>query len=1121
MDCTAFARRITGGVHCRPPSRTKQRTPQQIFTLSAYAQRLCSVRLLRLWCSRVAFRFSKTWERFRYWSWRLGLPERFSVVGIGASAGGVEALQALFRAMPEQPLPAAFVVVTHLGSDTHSAMPQILQACTTMPVVSAADGDAVLSGHVHVLPNDSLISIVGGRLVLRGQSPDAPRERQPIDLFFVSLAEDQGENAVGIVLSGSGSDGTLGLKTIKVHGGLTLAQGSNGTSPRYASMPTSAAAGGAVDLLLPVEHMPARLAELLQRPVQLPVTLANAGEGPATEEGAAAQGIICEILRERVGHDFAGYKSKTFFRRVQRRIQVLQLHDLDAYTALLREDPDEACYLFRDLLISVTGFFRDPDNFAALASRVMPAIFEGRGADDMVRIWVPGCATGEEAYSLAILACEQADGRPNAPRVQIFATDIDDPALGVARNGRYLSTMMTDVSPERLARFFVAEGATYAVSRELRERCVFSSHNVLRDAPFSRIDLVSCRNLLIYMGGKLQDQVIPLFHYALRPGGYLFLGVAETVSKQAELFTEDDKRHRIYRRRETLAPSLPLQTYTAAQGVQRNWQPTSLARRTQLGTPTELRQMANAFAADQIAPPHLLVNADGDIVYQSINLGAYLEPSQGAPSRELLLVARRGLRPDLRAALREATEQNRRAERSKVELEQAGTRRFVTLTVLPLPKRDGFAALFLVAFSEDGIPTARPEVTLPAGVDTLHAQLLEQMENELRETRERLQSTTEEYATATEELKSANEEMVSVNEELQSINEELETSKEELQSVNDELRSSNLELTSKIEELDHANADVRNLFESTEIATIFLDLHLVIRSFTPAVTGIFDLVATDRGRSLTSFSSHLDNVDFRLDAQRVLDARTPVERRVTAHQGIAHYLMRILPYRTTDDSVDGVVITFFDITKVVEGELLGTLVDELNHRVRNMLQVVSAIASHTLRRSVSLDEFSETFTGRIKALAVAHELVSRSGWRDVPLLDLIEKELGPYATGSDRLVTQGAPVCLKPNAALSLGMILHEMATNAAKHGALSVDKGRVSVNWQREDVAGEEHLVLRWEESGGPKVTAAPERRGFGSELMERQLNYDLKGKLEVDFDEAGLRIMIAVPVDVIAEGS
>jgi two-component system, chemotaxis family, CheB/CheR fusion protein len=1044
---------------------------------------------------------------------------KFPIVGIGASAGGVEALQALFRAMPPSPVAAAFIVVTHLGPDRDSALPEILQACTTLPVVPAVDAEIVKSGHVYVLANDSLITLSGGRLVLRLQSPDLPRERQLIDLFFASLAADQGERAVGIVLSGSGSDGTLGLKAIKEHGGFTLAQGSNGTSPRYPSMPASAAAGGAVDLVLPADKMPTWLTALAEQQYGLPATVADAPPAVATTEGPSAQAIISEIVRTRIGHDFSGYKDKTFFRRVHRRMQVLLQHDLDAYIAFLRNDPDEPGKLFRDLLISVTGFFRDPDSFAALASRVMPAIFEGRGADETVRIWVPGCATGEEAYSLAIMASEHAARRPGSPSVQIFATDIDETALAVARGGRYPAAMMTEISSERLARFFVAEGDTYVVSRQLRDLCVFSLHNLIRDAPFSRIDMVSCRNLLIYMGGVLQEQVIPLFHYALRPGGFLFLGVSETVSKHADLFAVDDKPHRIYRRRDAQASGLPLQINTAGRDAQRNRQPMLPARRTQPGSPSDLRQMAATFAAEQLAPPHLLVNADGDIVYQSANLGAFLEPSAGVPSRQLVSLARLALRMDLRTALREATEKRRRTQRPPIDMEIDGTRRAVTMTVAPLPPREGFDTLFMVAFAASEPVAPRQDMAVPAGADLRQAQLVEQIENELRETRERLQSTAEEYETATEELKSANEEMVSVNEELQSINEELETSKEELQSVNEELQTSNTELTTKIDELDRANTDMRNLFESTEIATLFLDRHLVIRSFTPAVTGIFDLVATDRGRSLTSFASHLDKVDFRHDAQHVLNTRSPVERRVTAHANVAHYLMRILPYTTSDDVVDGLVVTFFDITKVVEGEILESLVNELNHRVRNMLMVVSAVASHTLRRSANLVDFGKIFNGRIRALATAHELVSHGGWRAVSLVDLIKKELTPYATGPERLLAQGPPVSLRPSAAISLGMVLHEMATNATKHGALSVETGRLSVQWAMQDIDGAPHLVLHWVESGGPKVTQMPERRGFGSELMERQLRHDLKGKLEVHFDEQGLRITIALPADVIAD--
>ena len=437
----------------------------------------------------------------------------FPMVGIGASAGGVEALQAMFRAMPA--LPMGFIVVTHVGAGHESALPQILRDCTAMPVLAAQDGEAVRPGHVHVLPNDALLTLSGGRMVLRPQIPGAPRERQPIDLFFASLAGEQGEAAIGIVLSGSGSDGTLGLKAIKEGGGLTIAQGSvqggDGIAPRYPGMPSSAVAVGVVDLVLPADRIAVRLAELAQDRLE--------GTLDAASEAAAMQAEICGILRARVGHDFSGYKAKTIFRRVQRRMQVRSVQEIEAYMALLRQGGEEAGHLFRGLLISVTGFFRDADAFAALARGVIPAISEGRGADSAVRIWVPGCATGEEAYSLAILAREQLGDQPDAPRIQIFATDIDVAALSVGRGGRYPASMMASVSPERLARFFVGDGATYAVTREMREACIFSSHSIIRDVPFSRIDLVSCRNLLIYMGGRLQEQVTPLFHYALRPSG--------------------------------------------------------------------------------------------------------------------------------------------------------------------------------------------------------------------------------------------------------------------------------------------------------------------------------------------------------------------------------------------------------------------------------------------------------------------------------------------------------------------------------------------------------------------------------------------------------------------------
>lgn len=1043
----------------------------------------------------------------------------------------MEALQGLFRAMPDPPPMAAFVVVTHLGQGHVSALPSILSECTTMPVLPATDGDGVRPGVVHVLPTDGIITIAGGRLRIRPQDPAAQRERQPIDVFLASLADDQGEYAVGVVLSGSGSDGTLGLKAIKEHGGLTLAQGTDGSAPRYPDMPASAVAGGTVDLLLPIEDMPTRLEEFARGLAALEGTSEDGRRAEEAEQRRTVKEAICAVLRDRTGHDFSGYKDGTFFRRVQRRIQVLRLGDgLEAYLAHLRADVDEAGLLFRDLLISVTGFFRDPSAFAALERRVLPGLLDGRNADDTLRVWVPGCATGEEAYSLAILLREAMEASPDAPRGQIFATDIDEAALGIARSGRYPAQMLAGVSPERLERHFVFDGVTYAVAKPLRELCVFSAHSVVRDAPFSRIDLVSCRNLLIYLGGRLQDQVLPLFHYALRPGGFLFLGVSETIAQHAELFTPEDKAHRIFRRRQhapalTAAGALPMGVGPTTQGtVARPW-PASVpaGRRVSTGAAAELRQAVAGFVLEQFAPAHLVVSREGDVLHQSAHLGKYLEPATGAPSQQLLAMARPGLRLELRAALREAVETGRRTVRPRVEVQVEDRRQAVALAVAPLPPRDTTAdPLFVVVFTDLGPPTAAEPPGVAAADATCgdaggRSDLVAQLEREVRELRERLQSATEEYETATEELKAANEEMVSVNEELQSTNEELETSKEELHSVNEELRTVNLELSGKVDALDRANSDLRNLFDSTQVATVFLDRHLVIRSFTPAVTAIFNLLPSDVGRPLTDFASRLEGVDMRAETRRVLETREVSERRVTTPDRATHYLMRLLPYRTVDGSVDGVIATFLDVTKVVEGEVLGTLVNELNHRVRNMLQVVQAVAAHTLRRSPSPDEFAQVFRGWIHALARAHELVSVGGWGDVPLYDLLLKELGPYAEGEGRLVMEGPPLRLKPKAALALGMVLHELATNAAKHGALSVPGGRVMVAWAKEDGGEVTRLVLRWAEEGGPPVVEQPERRGFGSELIERQLRHDLGGTVEISYTPTGLRATLMLPAAVI----
>src|SRR5215471_11566289 len=477
------------------------------------------------------------------------LAPHLPIVGIGASAGGVEALEQFFKSVPADH-GLAFVIVTHLSPDRESLLSEILGRAARMPVVDARDGERVEAEHVYVLPPSAILTIRDGRLQLR-RTGAADRERAPIDVFFNSLAEDQGEHAIGVVLSGGGHDGTLGIKAIKENGGLTIAQGSNVSRPRFAEMPLSAVAAGFVDLELPVEEIPERIIAYVR----------NWGAFDPEKPGDALADIH-NVLRSRTGHDFSDYKERTFQRRVQRRMQVVQMTKLEQYAERLQKDPDEVHALFRDLLIGVTDFFRDAAAFQAIETLVIPKLFEGKGADDEVRVWVGGCSTGEEAYSIAILLREQCEKLVAPPKVQIFATDIDEAAMGIARAARYPANVVKEVSPERLRRFFVQEAGTYRVVKELRDMCIFSAHSIIRDPPFSRLDLISCRNLLIYLKPALQAQIVPLFHYSLKPGGFLFLGSSENLSRYSELFVTVDRKSRVFRRRDLVSrPALPLRQF--------------------------------------------------------------------------------------------------------------------------------------------------------------------------------------------------------------------------------------------------------------------------------------------------------------------------------------------------------------------------------------------------------------------------------------------------------------------------------------------------------------------------------------------------------------------------------
>jgi two-component system CheB/CheR fusion protein len=1035
------------------------------------------------------------------------------VVAIGASAGGVAALEHLFGAMPPD-TGAAFLVMTHAGAHRETVLVDILARRTQLPVTEVTQGVPLQPNHIYVLGAGAIVGSDGSAPSVETLAA-AYRERNPIDVFFASVARVVGESAVAIVLSGAGHDGSLGVKAIKEEGGLTIAQGVDESGPSHDSMPASAIATGLIDLVLPVHEIAPKLGEYFRSFGRLKA----AASAATTETGAADRALndILATLQKRVGHDFSRYKEKTLLRRVHRRMQVLQIAGLTEYAERIRHEGDEAGLLFRDLLIGVTSFFRDAEAFEALASKIVPRLFESTGVGDTVRVWVPGCSTGEEAYSIAILMREHMATLPAPPRVQVFATDIDEPALAAARAARYPRAMLDHVTPERIRRYFRSEGASYVLNKDVRDLCIFSAHSVIRDPPFSRMDLVSCRNLLIYFNSELQDNVLPVFNYALRPGGFLFLGPSESVSRHSDLFSAVDKKQGIYQRRSIMNGNVHIPTWVSKgqAGAQQGGE--AAVRKDQ-----RLWKRVEAQIMESHAPAHIVVEAEGDIIYYSARTGKYLEPQMGSPSRQLLAMVRKGLRLELRSALREAAEKQAAATRERVELELDDRVQAVKLTVQPMPASDAESApIYLVVFTDIGPPLSHEEAAL-----TRPSQLtgdVGSLEHELRETRDRLQATIEEYETALEELKSGNEELVSVNEELQSTNEELETSKEELQSLNEELNTVNHELASKVEELHQSNADLRNLFESTQIATVFLDRFMVIRSFTPAVRTIFNLISADRGRPITDIAHQLDGVDLRADVRRVLDTREPFERPVRQRDGRLFHLMRILPYRTTEDEVDGVLITFVNVTEVIAAEeQQRVLVAELNHRVRNMLQVVIGLCNQTLHRSADLKEFETAFLGRVQALGRAYELLSRDGWRRISFGELVASQLSAFATEDGRYTASGPELEIKASTALALGLTLYELATNATKYGALSVNKGHVSITWNIED-AGKDaaRLVMRWVERGGPEVKE-PVRSGFGAELLKRQLRHELSGEATIVYNKQGLEMTLTAPardIIVVAE--
>ena len=1128
------------------------------------------------------------------------------IVGIGASAGGIRGLQAFFAALSEAShsgdTGAAFVVIVHLDPESRSELASILSARTHMPVSQIEHTERLQPDHVYVIPPDRRL-LLSDHEISTAEFDEPRGRRAPIDLFFRSLAQQHGDG-FAVILTGAGSDGAIGVRAVKEAGGIILVQ--DPAEAEYPSMPRSAIATGVADLVLPVRDLAAALVPLIRSKR----SVAEGEEQPVDEE--LLRRLLAHV-RLRTGHDFSKYKRSTVVRRIIRRLQVTRSDDLNRYYEFLRDNPEESQQLLTDLLISVTTFFRDADAFDALKKLVVPQVLDGKELTDNVRIWVPGCATGEEAYSVAMILLEEASRRESRPAIQVFGSDLDTRALALAREGRYPAAIEADVSEERLRRFFVREGDHYRVRRELRDIVLFASHNLLKDPPFSRIDLVSCRNLLIYLDRELQQQVCATFHYALIPGGFLMLGSSETADLPPGIFRTIDRKCRIYQStaspddKPRVLPRLLGGMVVHEHHVGSGRPLTPAAALTEAATHRE--------ALEKVAPPSVLIDESHRVMHLSEHAGRFLQPSGGPLTGDIVDLVRPELRFELRSALHRAFELGQPTLSLAILVQFNGAPHRVHLQVKPATadgERGPRQVVVLFIEGEAVTPDLSTAEQRSANDDTVR-----RLSEELQLTQARLRTTREESEGANEELRAANEELQSINEEYRSTSEELETSKEELQSINEELQTVNSELKLKLDAVSRAHSDLQNLMAATDFGTLFLDSSLRIKRFTAPVTDLFRITPADEGRPVTDFAHQLEYDNLVKDAETVIFHLAPIRREVPSRSG-RWYDLRLRPYRTVDDKIDGVVITFVDVTERLQVEqalreseqalrqdkrlveishdaifvwdfdggivewnkgseelygysrqealgkrkeillctsvpgssfeelrarLLETgtwsgelnqrsksgrdltvesrivldsadgrrlalesthdvserrnlvrrqqmLLHELSHRMKNTLAVVQAIAHQTHRYSRSSDDFISRFDGRLRALSSAHALLVGSSWTGADLYAIAQSQLEAYqsADHSDRLKIEGDPVTLPADLATPFGLVLHELATNAAKHGALSQPGGSVTLRWSVATRNGEPTLTVVWTETGGPPVQP-PKASGFGGVLIDNGL--------------------------------
>jgi two-component system, chemotaxis family, CheB/CheR fusion protein len=830
----------------------------------------------------------------------------FPIVGIGASAGGLEALEQFFQHTPKN-CGLAFVVIQHLDPTHVGILPELLQRSTEMKVIQVTDQLQVQANHVYVIPPNKSMSVLNGYLHLF-EPFELRGLRLPIDYFFRSLAEDQHEKSIGVILSGMGSDGSLGLKAIKEQNGIVLVQ--DPLTAKFDGMPQSAVNAVIVDILAPADELPAKLIAFLK------ISPANNQKIEIDDTSKSNLEKIVILLRAQTGHDFSLYKSNTLFRRIERRMNVHQIDKIANYVRFLQENPNELEILFKELLIGVTKFFRDPVVWERLKEKVFTDLFNELPNGYVLRAWITGCSTGEEAYSLAITFKEACDIRQGKNfTLQIFATDIDSDAIEIARKGFFNQNIDADVSPERISQFFVKEENGFRVNTALREMVVFAPHNVIKDPPFTKLDLLLCRNVLIYMEPGLQKKLMNLFHYSLNAGSVLILGSAENENSQNNQFTPIDAKLKIYK--SSMVPVTPEMIDFPSSFTHKS-KKISNEIKAMKGT-ENIQTLADQLLLQRFAPASVLINGEGDILYITGKTGKYLEPAAGKANWNIYAMARQGLNHELPGAIRKAKQNYDAVKLHHIKIGTNGGTQVVDITLQLIEKPEAIKGTIILVFKDVmDIPKPTRRKTKAGSKDmTIREQ---ELEIELQRANEELQSTREEMQTTQEELKSTNEEMQSTNEELQSTNEELTTSKEEMQSLNEELQTVNIELQSKIADYMEANNDMKNLLNSTDIATLFLDKDLNIRRFTAQLTKLFKLRQTDIGRPFTDMVTDLQYPEMAADAKKVLQTLVFKETDIATHD-LHWFKVRIMPYRTLDDHIDGLVITFIDITEAKKLEI--------------------------------------------------------------------------------------------------------------------------------------------------------------------------------------------------------